>query len=90
MGEAGLVETLRSWIAGFDDTQIEAHPALAIAAARIYAAAGDGERAMRFAEAARRGSWSGPMPDGTASLESALAMMSAAFGLGGLSGMSFA
>jgi len=87
MGEAGLVETLRSWIAGFDDTQIEAHPALAIAAARIYAAAGDGERAMRFAEAARRGSWSGPMPDGTASLESALAMMSAAFGLGGLSGM---
>jgi LuxR family transcriptional regulator, maltose regulon positive regulatory protein len=87
MVEGGQVETMRSWIAGFQDAQIKGHAPLAIAAAWVSALAGDGERAARFAEAARRGSWDGPMPDGTASLESALAIMSSAFGLGGLSGM---
>jgi LuxR family transcriptional regulator, maltose regulon positive regulatory protein len=85
--ERGQGETLRSWLAGFSDAQIEAHAPLAIAAAWVTALAGEGERAARFADAARRGSWDGPMPDGSASLESALAIMSSAFGLGGLSSM---
>jgi LuxR family transcriptional regulator, maltose regulon positive regulatory protein len=87
MCEAGHVGTVRDWLAGFQDAQIEGRAPLAIAAARVAAATGERERAARFADAARRGSWDGPMPDGTASLESALAIMSAAFGLGGLSGM---
>ncbi|MBV9005694.1 MAG: hypothetical protein JO181_13630, partial [Solirubrobacterales bacterium] len=87
MSERGHAETVRSWIAGFDDAQIEAHPPLAIAAAWVVAIAGEAERAVRFAGAAQRGSWQGPMPDGTASFESALAIMSSSFGLGGLSGM---
>jgi LuxR family maltose regulon positive regulatory protein len=85
--EGGRVETMRSWIARFDPAQIERHAPLAIAAAWVLALAGDGERAARYAEAARQGSWDAPMPDGSASLESALAIMSSAFGLGGVSGM---
>ena len=85
--EGGNVETMRRWIAGFEDGQIEEHAPLAIAAAWVSGLAGDSARAARFAEAAQRGSWDGPMPDGTASLESALAIMASAFGLGGLSGM---
>ncbi len=87
MSEGGHLETLRSWIAGFDDAQIEGHPPLAVAAAWIVALAGDGEQALRFADAAQHGTWNGPMPDGTASLESALGILFSAFGLGGLSGM---
>jgi LuxR family maltose regulon positive regulatory protein len=87
MVEGGQVETIRSWIAGFDDALIKGHAPLAIAAAWVAALTGERERATRFATAALRASWDGPMPDGTASLESALALMSSAFGLGDLSGM---
>jgi hypothetical protein len=74
-------------LSSFADAQIEAYAPLAIAATWIAALAGDGERAAHFAEAARRGSWDGPMPDGATSLESALALTASAFGLGGVSGM---
>jgi LuxR family maltose regulon positive regulatory protein len=87
MTERGQFATLRSWIAGFEDAQIEGHAPLAVAAAWTTGLAGDGERAARFANAAQHGSWSGPTPDGCASLESSLAILSCAFGLGGLSGM---
>ena len=87
MRTGSRLETLRGWIAGFDDTQIAAHAPLAIAAAWTGALAGKPERAARLAAIARGGSWSGPMPDGSVSLESALAIMSGS-GLdqGGLSG----
>ena len=87
MADRGQIETVRSWLAGFDDPQLEGHAPLAVATAWIAALTGERERAARFAEAARRGSWEGPMPDGTASLESALAVMSSAFGVDGLSRM---
>jgi LuxR family maltose regulon positive regulatory protein len=85
--QGGQIETVRSWLAGFQDAQIEGHAPLAVATAWVSALVGDRERAARFAEAARRGSWDGPMPDGTASLESALAIMSSAFGLDRVSRM---
>jgi LuxR family maltose regulon positive regulatory protein len=85
--QGGQIETVRSWLAGFQDAQIEGHPPLAVATAWVSALSGERERAARFAEAARRGSWDGPMPDGTASLESALAIMSSAFGLDSVSRM---
>jgi LuxR family transcriptional regulator, maltose regulon positive regulatory protein len=87
LSEGGQIETVRSWLAGFEDAQIEGHAPLAIAAAWVAALTGERERAARFAEAARRGSWAGLMPDGTASLESALAIMSSAFGLDSVSRM---
>jgi len=87
LADLGQIETVRSWIAGFEDTQLEGHAPLAIAAAWISALADDPDRAARFAAAAQRGSWDGPMPDGTASLESAVALMSSAFVAGGVSSM---
>lgn len=87
MVESGQVETMRSCIAGFTDDQIKASAPLSIAAAWVAALAGDGESCERFGAWATRGAWVGPMPDGTASLEAALAIMSSAFGLGGASAM---
>lgn len=83
----GESETVRSWIDRFDDAEIEGHPPLAIAAAWTAALGGYPERAAHFTAAAGRGSWVGPMPDGTASLESAIAVTSAAFGVNGVSHM---
>jgi LuxR family maltose regulon positive regulatory protein len=85
--ESGKVETTRSWLRGFRAGEIESHAPLAIAAAWISALAGDSDLALRYAQAARNGTWDGPMPDGTASLESALSILSSAFGLQGVSGM---
>jgi LuxR family maltose regulon positive regulatory protein len=85
--QQGHLDTVRSWLSGFTDEQIEGHAPLAVAAAWVGALAGERECAGRFAEAARRGSWDGPMPDGTASLDAAVAIMSSAFGLDGLSTM---
>lgn len=87
MWEGGQFETPRSRIAGFDDGQIEAYARLAVVAASVLTLAGELERAARFADADRRGSGDGPMPDGSASLESALAIMSFTISPDGLSGM---
>jgi LuxR family maltose regulon positive regulatory protein len=84
---AGQIETVRSWIDGFDDAQIERHAPLAIAAAWTAALTGQRERAAHFTDAAERGTWEGPMPDGTSSLESAIAVTRAAFGADGISQM---
>jgi LuxR family maltose regulon positive regulatory protein len=80
MAQFGHIESVRQWVAGFEDRQIAGHAPLALASAWVAALTGDRERAARFAEAARHGSWEGPMPDGTTSLESAVAIMSSAFG----------
>jgi LuxR family maltose regulon positive regulatory protein len=83
----GETETVRSWIEGFEDVYIEGHAPLSIAAAWTAALTGQRERAAHFTDAARRGTWEGRMPDGTASLESAIAVTSAAFGVDGVSRM---
>jgi LuxR family maltose regulon positive regulatory protein len=86
-GDSGHIETVRGWLNTFEDSYIEEHAPLAIGAAWTAALSGDHERAARFAEVARQGSWDGPLPDGTASLESALAIMTSAFGLADVSAM---
>jgi LuxR family maltose regulon positive regulatory protein len=83
----GHLQTVRTWLADFDSTQIEAHAPLAIAAAWCASLVGEFDRFTLCVDAAFRASWDGPMPDGSASRESALAIMSARFGLGGVSGM---
>jgi LuxR family maltose regulon positive regulatory protein len=85
--QSGQIETVRTWLASFEDPYVEGHAPLAIAAAWVAALTGEPERAARFAEAARRGHWDGPMPDGTVSLESAVAIMSSAFGFDSVSRM---
>jgi LuxR family maltose regulon positive regulatory protein len=83
----GMIETVLGWLDGFEQMQIESHPPLAIAAAWVLALNGDPKRAAIFTEAAKRGSWDGPLPDGTSSLESGIAIISSAFGFEGISGM---
>jgi LuxR family maltose regulon positive regulatory protein len=85
--ERGELEIVRGWIAGFEEAYIEQHAPLAIAAAWVSTLSGDQARANRLADAARSGSWDRPMPDGTASLESALAILAAAFPVKALSSM---
>jgi LuxR family maltose regulon positive regulatory protein len=80
LAEQGYVETLRAWLRGFSAEQIAGHPPLAIAAAWVHALSGEAVTARRYAEAAHHGTWEGPMPDGSASLQSALAIMDSAFG----------
>jgi LuxR family maltose regulon positive regulatory protein len=87
MANRGQLETVRHWLAGFEDTQIDGHAPLAVAAGWIAALRGDRERAARFTRAAGRGSWDGPLPDGTASLEAAVAIMSSAFDPDGVAHM---
>jgi LuxR family maltose regulon positive regulatory protein len=87
MYERGEIETMRAWLSSFTDQQIEQHAPLAIAAAWIFGHTGERDRAIHFTEAARRGSWNGTMPDGTASLDSSLAILCAAHAFGGISEM---
>jgi len=87
MVNSGQIETARSWIEGFEEAQIREYAPLAIAAAWISALYGESMQAAAFAEMARQASWDGPLPDGTASLTSALAIISSAFGLNGITSM---
>jgi LuxR family transcriptional regulator, maltose regulon positive regulatory protein len=52
MAQFGHIESVRHWIAGFEDKQIAGHAPLALAAAWVAALTGERERAARFAEAA--------------------------------------
>jgi hypothetical protein len=72
-----------SW---YTDHQLEQDAPLAVAA-WIFGYMGERDRALRFAEAAKNGSWQGPMPDGAASLESAVSTLSAVLAIGGITGM---
>jgi LuxR family transcriptional regulator, maltose regulon positive regulatory protein len=85
--ERGQVETVRHWLSWYTDQQLEQNAPLAVAAAWIFGYMGERDRALRFAEAARHSSWQGPMPDGAASLESAVSTLSAVLAIGGITGM---
>lgn len=85
--ERGQVETVRHWLSWYTDQQLEQHAPLAVAAAWICGYMGERDRALRFAEAARRGAWPGRMPDGAASLDSAVSTLSAVLAIGGITGM---
>lgn len=87
---SGRIETARNWIEGFDQAQIRGYAPLAIAAAWISALYGEPARAAAYADMARKATWDGPLPDGTTSLASALAIMSSAFGPGGITQMRMA
>jgi LuxR family maltose regulon positive regulatory protein len=85
--ERGQVETVRHWLSWYTDRQLEQNAPLAVAAAWIFGYMGERDRALRFADAAKHGAWQGPMPDGAASLESAVSTLSAVLAIGGITGM---
>ncbi len=74
---SGRRATTRAWLGRFGDDAVEERPWLAVLAAWEELAAGDVASTMRLADIAERGSFEGMPPDGTASFESARAMLRA-------------
>jgi LuxR family maltose regulon positive regulatory protein len=76
----GHLEMLRGWIDKFPADALRAYPPLLVSAGWIYAFSGDGEKTRRFAAAASEATFDGNMLDGTASYESAVALLRASLG----------
>jgi LuxR family maltose regulon positive regulatory protein len=74
----GRITLVRSWLLAFDDDDLQRYPALAVMAAWVWALTGDAERAHRSLRIAESGTFDGMLPDGSASLGSAVARARAA------------
>jgi LuxR family maltose regulon positive regulatory protein len=72
------VQAACSWMEALGEEASRRYPPLGVTAAWVWAMAGDQPRAMRNALAAERGSFAGPLPDGSSSVASGVAMIRAA------------
>ena len=77
---AGRLGTVRSWLQSLDEETLVACPPAAVTAGWVWALSGDPVRAQSCLRAAREGTFDGPLPDGSASIESAVALLSAMLG----------
>jgi LuxR family transcriptional regulator, maltose regulon positive regulatory protein len=80
---SGRTETVRAWIVALGEDAIKADPVVALTAAWIAALEGEPDQLPELLAAAERGSFEGPLPDGTASLESGVALIRGIFGFDG-------
>ncbi len=80
----GRLETLREWINRIPADALLAYPPVLIASAWAMSFGGDAKATYRFANAARAASFDGPMPDGSASYASAVAILEAGIGHNGM------
>jgi LuxR family maltose regulon positive regulatory protein len=76
--DSGQFETARAWIEALGDEAPTHYPPVGVAAAWVWAMAGDGPRALRSVLAAERGAFEGVSPDGSSSVASGAAMIRAA------------
>jgi LuxR family maltose regulon positive regulatory protein len=81
---SGWLETLRGWIDRLPTDAMLAYPPILVASAWIMAFSGDVKATHRFSAAAREASFDGPMPDGSTSYTSAVAILRAGLGLDGM------
>lgn len=81
---SGLLQTLREWIDRFPTEAMLDYPPILVASAWITAFSGDAKATRRFAAAARATSFDLPMPDGSTSYTSAVAILRAGLGLDGM------
>jgi LuxR family maltose regulon positive regulatory protein len=72
--DAGRLDEVRTWVEALGDDAPERYPPLGVTAAWAAGLSGDVPGALRNLLAAERGSFQGPMPDGSSSLASAVAM----------------
>jgi LuxR family transcriptional regulator, maltose regulon positive regulatory protein len=77
---AGRLRTVRGWLEALDEDGLVSYPPVAITAAWILALIGDSPGAQRCLHAAERGSFDGPLPDGSSSLASAITVLRASLG----------
>jgi LuxR family maltose regulon positive regulatory protein len=76
----GRLRTVCGWLDALDSAGLADYPPLAITAAWIFALSGDPLRAQQCLHVAERGSFEGPLPDGSISLTSAIAVLRAVMG----------
>jgi LuxR family maltose regulon positive regulatory protein len=84
---AGRHATIQTWLAQLGDDAIGRAPVAAICAAWHAAFVGDRHAVARWLATAESLEHAGPLPDGTASVSSAAALIRATFGLDGLEQM---
>jgi LuxR family transcriptional regulator, maltose regulon positive regulatory protein len=84
---AGRLQTVRRWLDALGQDGLVSYPPLAITAAWTLALIGDGAGAQRCLHAAERGSFDGPLPDGSSSLTSAITILRASLGALGIDRM---
>jgi LuxR family maltose regulon positive regulatory protein len=78
LANQGQVQTAIRILSQFEPSELRAFQPLAAAAAFIYGLAGDDTRSRSYYEVALHGKFVGDPPDGSASMESALAILRAA------------
>jgi LuxR family transcriptional regulator, maltose regulon positive regulatory protein len=84
---AGRLQTIRRWLDALGQDGLVSYPPLAITAAWMLALIGDMHGAQRWLHAAERGSFDGPLPDGSSSLASAITVLRASLGALGVDRM---
>ena len=81
---AGRLSIVRSWIESLGEVRMASDPVLSLTAAWIAGLSGHSHEVERWLELASRGSFFGPLPDGTSSLASGIALVRASFGHEGI------
>ncbi|WP_196418187.1 helix-turn-helix transcriptional regulator [Actinoplanes aureus] len=84
---AGRLQTIRRWLTAVGQNGLVSYPPLAITAAWTLALSGDMPGAQGCLHAAERGSFEGPLPDGSSSLTSAVTILRASLGALGIDQM---
>src|SRR4051812_6842752 len=84
---AGRLRTVRRWLDALGQDGLVSYPPLAITAAWMLALVGDSQGAQSCLHAAERGSFDGPLPDGSSSLTSAITVLRASLGTLGVDRM---
>jgi LuxR family transcriptional regulator, maltose regulon positive regulatory protein len=77
---AGRLATVRSWIESVGEERVASDPVLSLTAAWIAGLSGHAEELEKWLELASRSSLAGPLPDGTSSLASGIALVRMSFG----------
>jgi LuxR family transcriptional regulator, maltose regulon positive regulatory protein len=81
---SGQTVTVQRWLGALPDESITHDAALALVRAWICALGGQREECARFVRLAESLPHEGPLPDGTSSVESGVAILRATFGYGGV------
>src|SRR5829696_1561604 len=84
---AGHSATVQRWLETLPEEMITHDAALCLVKAWIHALYGEREESESFLVVAEDSSYEGPLPDGTASVESGVALVRGIFGYGGVQAM---
>jgi LuxR family maltose regulon positive regulatory protein len=87
LNSQGRIAEVRRWLDRLGEDVLASYPPLAPMAAWVWALTGDGHRARRALGVAEAGSFQGPLPDGSACLESAVLRVRAALAPRGVQAM---